>query len=102
DDELRAIAKTGGVVGIGYWETAVCGRDAHAVAKAIEYVIRTIGIEHVGLGSDFDGATTMPFDATGVPLVTEALRRDGLSEQEIRLVMGENIVRVLTQTLAEQ
>jgi membrane dipeptidase len=99
DDELRAVARTGGVVGIGYWETAVCGRDARAVARAIEYTAKLIGVEHVALGSDFDGATTMPFDVTGVPLITEALTKDGLSEHEIRLIMGENVVRVLSQTL---
>jgi microsomal dipeptidase-like Zn-dependent dipeptidase len=101
DDELRAVAHTGGVVGIGYWETAVCGRDAEAIAQAILYTVKIIGAEHVALGSDFDGSTTAPFDATGVPLITEALLRHGLSEQQIRLVMGENVVRVLMQTLPE-
>jgi microsomal dipeptidase-like Zn-dependent dipeptidase len=101
DDELRAVAGTGGVVGIGYWETAVCGRDAGAVAVAVQYTASVIGPQHVALGSDFDGATTMPFDATGVPLITDALRRARLSEHDIRLIMGENVVRVLSQTLPE-
>lgn len=101
DDELRAVARTGGVVGIGYWETAVCGHDARAVARAIQYTAKTIGMEHVALGSDFDGATTMPFDVTGVPLITDALRKAGLSEHDVRLVMGENVVRVLFQNLPE-
>lgn len=99
DDELRDVARTGGVVGIGYWETAVCGHDAKAVARAIEYTAKLIGPEHVALGSDFDGATTMPFDVTGVPLITEALRKDGVSDTDIRLIMGNNVVRVLSQTL---
>jgi membrane dipeptidase len=99
DDELRAVAQTGGVVGIGYWETATCGRDAQAVARAIVYSTKTVGVEHVALGSDFDGATTMPFDTTGIPLVTAELLKQGFSEREIRLVMGENVLRVLSQTL---
>ena len=99
DDELRAVARTGGVVGIGYWETAVCGRDARAVARAIQYTAKVVGVEHVALGSDFDGATTMPFDVTGVPLITDALRKAGLSEHDVRLVMGENVLRVLSQSL---
>ena len=101
DDELVAVARTGGVVGIGYWDTAVCGRDADAVARAILYATRVVGIEHVALGSDFDGATTMPFDATGLPLITDALRRAGMSDDDIRLIMGENVVRVLSQTLPD-
>jgi len=101
DSELRAVAQTGGLIGIGYWETAVCGRDAGAVAKAILYTVKIVGVEHVALGSDFDGGTTMPFDVTGIPLITEALAKDGLSERDIRLVMGENVVRVLSQSLPE-
>jgi microsomal dipeptidase-like Zn-dependent dipeptidase len=101
DDELRAVARTGGVVGIGYWETAVCGRDVLAVARAIQYTAGVVGVEHVALGSDFDGATTMPFDVTGVPLVTDALRKAGLSEHDVGLIMGENVVRVLSQSLPE-
>ena len=101
DDEIRAVARTGGVIGIGYWETAVCGRDAEAIARAILYAATIVGFEHVALGSDFDGSTITPFDATGIPLITDALLRQGLSEHEIRLVMGENVLRVLSQTLPD-
>lgn len=101
DEELRAVARTGGVVGIGYWETAVCGADAGSVARAIRYAVSVVGAEHVALGSDLDGATTMPWDVTGTPLVTDALRSSGFSEHQIRLIMGENVVRVLSQALPE-
>jgi membrane dipeptidase len=101
DDELRSVARTGGVIGIGYWNTAVCGLDARSVARAIQYAVGVVGAEHVALGSDFDGATTMPFDVTGIPLITDELRKSRLSEREIRLIMGENVVRVLSQTLPE-
>jgi membrane dipeptidase len=101
DDKLRAVARTGGVIGIGYWETAVCGVDARSIARAINYAVRVAGVEHVALGSDFDGATTMPFDVTGVPLITDALLNSGLSEHDIRVIMGENVVRVLSETLPE-
>jgi membrane dipeptidase len=99
DDELRAIARTGGVIGIGYWETATCGHNADAVARAILYTAQKVGFDHVALGSDFDGATAMPFDATGIPLITDALLRKGISERDIRLIMGMNVLRVLSQTL---
>lgn len=101
DDELRAIARTGGVIGIGYWGTATCGHDADGVASAIPYTAQKVGFDHVALGSDFDGATAMPFDATGIPLITDALLRKGVSEPDIRLIMGMNVLRVLSQTLAK-
>lgn len=63
--------------------------------------MKIVGADHVALGSDFDGATTMPFDVTGVPLITDALRKTGMSEGDIRLIMGQNVVRVLAQTLPE-
>lgn len=101
DDELRAVAKTGGVIGIGLWDTATCGTDAAATAQAIRYTVNIVGIDHVALGSDFDGAITAPFDASGWPLVTDALLKEGFSEQDIRKIMGENVVRVLKEDLPE-
>jgi microsomal dipeptidase-like Zn-dependent dipeptidase len=101
DDELRAVAKTGGVIGIGLWDTATCGVDARATARAIRYAVSVVGVDHVAVGSDFDGAVTAPFDASGWPLVTEALLQEGFSEKEIRQIMGENVVRVLMEVLPE-
>jgi microsomal dipeptidase-like Zn-dependent dipeptidase len=101
DDELRAVARTGGVIGIGLWDTATCGVDASATARAIRYAVNVVGIDHVALGSDFDGAVTTPFDSSGWPLVTDALLQEGFSEKEIRQIMGENAVRVLMQTLPD-
>jgi membrane dipeptidase len=99
DDELRAVARTGGVIGIGLWDTATCGKDAAATARAIRYAVKIVGVDHVALGSDFDGGTTMPFDASGWALVTEALLKEGFTEEEIRKIMGENVVRVLLESL---
>lgn len=99
DDELRAVARTGGVVGIGLWDTATCGQDAQAAARAIRYAANIIGADHVTLGSDFDGAVTTPFDSSGWSLLTDALLKEGFSEQDIRKIMGENVVRVLLETL---
>jgi microsomal dipeptidase-like Zn-dependent dipeptidase len=99
DEELRGVAATGGLVGIGYWETAVCGEDAAAVARAIRHAVAVAGVDHVALGSDFDGAIAAPFDTSGVPLVTEALLTQGLREDAIRKVMGENALRVLAEAL---
>ncbi|MFN0085317.1 MAG: dipeptidase [Blastocatellia bacterium] len=99
DDQLKRIAQTGGVVGIGFWDTATCGRDAKAIARAIRYAVNLIGIDHVGLGSDFDGAIEAPFDATGVVQITDALLQEGFSEDEIKKIMGQNIVNLLMTNL---
>jgi membrane dipeptidase len=99
DDELRAVARTGGVIGIGLWDTATCGSDARASARAIRYAVNIVGVDHVGLGSDFDGGITAPFDSSGWALLTDALLQEGFSEQEIHKIMGENVVRVLLETL---
>jgi membrane dipeptidase len=100
DDELRAVARTGGVIGIGLWETAICGTHANAAARAIRHAVNVVGADHVALGSDFDGGTTIPFDSTGWPLLTDALLKQGFSEQDIHKIMGENVVRVLLESLS--
>lgn len=99
DEQIKGVAATGGVVGIGYWETAVCGTDAAAIARSIRYTADLIGVEHVGLGSDFDGAVAVPFDTTGVVQITDALLAEGFDENQIKMIMGGNVLRVLTQCL---
>jgi len=96
DDEIRGIAKTGGVIGIGYWDAAICSNKPEDAAKAIAYVRDLVGIDHVGLGSDFDGAVTTGFDASQVAAITQALIDRGFSDDDIRKVMGGNVIRVLT------
>ena len=101
DEQLRAIAANGGMVGIGFWETATCGTDATAIANAILYAAGIMGIDHVGLGSDFDGSVTTPFDATGLVQITDALIAAGLSPDDIAKVMGGNQIRLLMQNLPD-
>ncbi|WP_375775672.1 dipeptidase [Bradyrhizobium sp. ma5] len=100
DDEVRGVARTGGVVGIGFWQGAVCSLDPKNVARAIAHVRDLVGIDHVGLGSDFDGSTTTGFDASGIAAVTQALMSSGFSEDDIRKVMGGNVLRVLRAGIA--
>jgi microsomal dipeptidase-like Zn-dependent dipeptidase len=99
DDQVRGIAATGGLVGIGFWPVACGGDDAASIARSVVAAIDLAGVAGVGLGSDFDGAVPTPFDATGLPLVTEALLAEGLSDAEIAAVMGGNAVRVLAEVL---
>lgn len=102
DEQLRAVARNGGVVGIGFWSTATCGKNAKAIARAIRHAVSVAGIEHVGLGSDYDGAVTVPFDAAGMVELTDALVAEGFGEGEIRKIAGENVVRVLQQNLPSE
>jgi membrane dipeptidase len=99
DDQVRRIAATGGVIGIGYWDGAVCEIDPASIARAIRYVSRIAGIDHVALGSDFDGATRTYFDASDLVLVTDALLSAGFREDEVRRIMGGNVVRLLLDAL---
>lgn len=101
DDQLRAVAANGGVVGIGFWAGAVCGTDAAAIARAIAHAVAVAGIDHVGLGSDFDGTTTTPFDVTGLPQLVAAMRDAGLSDADIHQVLGGNALRVLMAALPD-
>jgi microsomal dipeptidase-like Zn-dependent dipeptidase len=99
DDHLRRIARTGGVIGIGFWDTAVCGADTRAIAKALRYAANLAGVEHVGLGSDFDGAVKTPFDAAHIIQLTDALLAERFAESEIALIMGGNVLRLLLEML---
>ena len=102
DDEIRGVAKTGGVIGIGYWDAAVCDTSPRAVARAIKYVRDLVGIDYVGLGSDYDGATTVRFDTSQLVQVTQALMDEGFSPQQIRAVMGGNALRVIRAGIVPQ
>ena len=99
DDHVRGIAATGGLIGVGFWPTACGGDDGAAIARAIRYAVDVAGIEHVGLGSDFDGAVPVPFDASGLVVLTDALIDAGLTDGEISKVMGGNARRLLTDVL---
>ncbi|MDM8011827.1 MAG: dipeptidase [Parasphingorhabdus sp.] len=95
DAEIRGVAATGGVIGLGYWDGAMCDTDPKTVAKAVRHVRDLVGIEHVALGSDFDGAVTTRFDTSGIVQITQALIDAGFTETEIRAVMGLNALRVI-------
>lgn len=99
DDQLRRIAAGGGVVGLGFWDVAACGTTPADVARSIVHVVRTVGADHAALGSDYDGATTVGFDVSRLPALTQALLDAGLSEAELRKVLGGNALRVLEATL---
>lgn len=96
DEQVQAIASTGGIIGIGYWPTAVCGLGIDAIVAAILHVRDVAGIDHVALGSDFDGAVTTGFDAASVQAVATGLLEAGLSAEDVAKVMGGNARRVIS------
>lgn len=102
DAQIQAIAATGGLIGIGYWPTAVCAPTPEAIARAIHHVANLVGVEHVGLGSDYDGVTTVPFDTSQQLVLTQALLDQGFSDADIHKISGGNALRVLSRTLPTQ
>ncbi|MCA0869673.1 dipeptidase [Seohaeicola saemankumensis] len=101
DDALmQQVAATGGVIGMGYWAEVTCDDMTPAgVAAMVRAAIDTVGEDHVSLGSDFDGAVETAFDTSELAALTSALLDAGLSEEQVRKVMGGNMVRVLRARL---
>jgi membrane dipeptidase len=74
------------------------------VADCIDHVVKVAGIDHVGLGSDFDGITLVPRgleDVSKVPHLTAALLKRGYSEGEIKKIMGGNFLRVIREAVGD-
>jgi membrane dipeptidase len=101
DKLMRRIATGGGLIGIGFWEGAVCDATPAGIAKTIAYAVDLVGEEYVALGSDYDGATSIYFDASELSALTQALLDEGLNEKEIRAVMGGNQIRFFQQHLPQ-
>lgn len=99
DEEVRGVAATGGVVGVGYWDAAVCDLTVDAVVDAIDHVVEVGGIETAALGSDYDGATTVGWDTTHLAAITQELVDRGYDDSEIAAIMGGNTLRVLRAVL---
>ena len=109
DRQLDAIGASGGMVGINF-HTGFLRADGQTeeptslteIVRHARYVVDRIGVEHVGLGSDFDGAH-MPDDlgdVTGLPRLIQALLDGGFGEADVRRIAHENWVRVLETTWA--
>jgi len=69
------------------------------IVDHIDHAVKIAGVDHVGIGSDFDGAT-MPVgmeDVTNIPKITDALLKKGYSEKDVEKILGGNLLRVLEQ-----
>jgi membrane dipeptidase len=107
DKQIDAVGETDGIIGINF-HVGFIRSDGKGdsdtpiddIIKHADYVANRIGVDHVALGSDFDGAT-MPDelgDVSGLPKLIAALSRGGFSDHEIRKIAHENWLRVLNQT----
>lgn len=101
DDQIRGIARTGGVVGINFHSRFLVERGrAHLgdVVRHIRHVMRVGGVEHVAIGSDFEGDILPPAelaDVRGFPRLSDALASSGVSRADISKIFGENALRLL-------
>ncbi len=99
DEHVRRIAATGGVIGIGLFEGALPAARLALAARSMRYVAELAGVDAVALGSDFDGGVTVPVDASGLALLTEALLDEGFGHDDIVKIMGGNALRVIRAAL---
>ena len=99
DKQIRGIAANGGLIGIGYWEGAVCDTSPQGIVAAMSHVRDLVGVQHLALGSDFDGAVVTRFDTSELALLTQELLKQGFTEAEIRAVMGGNALALFRQGL---
>ena len=77
----------------------MCGYNPKAIVNAIRYGISLIGEDHISLGSDFDGSITAGFDTSELAAITQEMLIQGLTESQIRKVMGENMLKLLQNQL---
>lgn len=101
DALMVQMAEAGGIVGVGYWEGAVCDATPLGIVRSIRYGIELLGLEHIALGSDYDGAVTTPFDTAELAILTQTMLDEGFTEPEIRAVMGGNMQRFLLAQLPD-
>jgi len=101
DKHLMAIAARKGLVGIAFIPGAIGNQGIRGIVKAMTYTKNLIGIDHVTLGSDFDGSVTVPFDVIGYALLIDEMLKQGYTEKDIKAIMGENLKRFLLTNLRD-
>lgn len=109
DEQLRALADNGGVVGITFvpyfvdpdWKFSdwPARPSIDQLLDHVEHAVQVAGIDHVGIGSDFDGGGSILADASQFPLLTAGLAARGYPEGALRKILGENHLRVLRSAI---
>jgi len=105
DDQLRALAEAGGVMGLAFYDKFIC-RERPSLERwvdGVEHVINLVGPEHIGIGADYDGlpadVVPIPPEVSQLPLVTEAMVARGFDDEVILKVLGGNFMRVMRQVI---
>ncbi|MBQ0019269.1 MAG: membrane dipeptidase [Bacteroidales bacterium] len=102
DQQMRALAEKGGVMQVTIYNGFLV-KDGQAtikdVVRHINHAVEVMGIDHVGIGTDFDGDGGVPgvASASELPNLTKELLREGYSTADLRKLWGENFLRVMTQ-----
>ena len=111
DERIKGLKDKFGESSDGYWYKSMelMKDDMTEVAPTvdvlidhIDYIAQLIGVDHVGLGSDFDGIPVLPNgidDCTKLPVITEKLLERGYSKKEVRKILGENFRRVFKEVV---
>ncbi|MEL7500533.1 MAG: membrane dipeptidase [Planctomycetota bacterium] len=111
DKVLKVVAKNGGVVMINFMsgyivpldkleENKNARGDYKLVCDHIEHIIKVAGIDHVGIGSDYDGVRSLPIgldDVSYYPNITQELLNRGYNKTDIHKILGDNVLRALEQ-----
>ena len=101
DDQIRAVADNGGVIGVTYVPSFVdADPDKQTLDRLLDHfdhIVQTAGPDCIGLGSDFDGGGDVLKDATVVPQITDGLLARGWKEDDLRKLLGLNHLRVIRQ-----
>lgn len=100
DEQIKAIADGGGVIDVNFHNGFLGAATVDKVVDHIDYIKELVGVDYVGIGSDFDGGINPPvdlYDATQYPEITRELVERGYTEEEIRKILGLNFIRVFKQ-----
>jgi membrane dipeptidase len=99
DDQLKIIAETGGVAGLNLHKSFVRGGSPKMkhVVKMVRHMVDVAGVDHVAIGTDYDGGRPVApvSDASELPDLAEALVEDGLKPEDVRKIFGKNALRIL-------
>ena len=102
DDILKEIAARGGILGVGYFNGAICDISPRGIAKEIIHAVNLLGEDAVALGSDYDGTVTTSLDTSELAAITHELLVQGMTEAQIRKVMGDNVRRYFFENLPDK
>ena len=105
DAQLRLVADCGGVTNVNFcaeFLDVVSPVPFRRLVDHIEHIVRVAGVDHVGIGSDFDGVALLPegmADVTALPRLASELLRRGYADDEVGRILGGNMLRVMEQVL---